>query len=53
MSSKALNLDLKDMDVLSTFKVTLESQNSAMGVSKNGDYVQIKIKIQNQGQKPP
>ena len=30
-SSKALNEDLKDMDVLCTFKIKIESQNSDHG----------------------
>merc|ERR1712082_34605 len=34
-SSKAPNQDLKDMDVLCTFKIKLESQNSEYGCTKD------------------
>ena len=34
-SSKAPNQDLKDMDVLCTFKIKIESQNSAYGCTKD------------------
>ena len=34
MSSKALNKDFKDMDVLWTFKIKIESQNSEFGCIK-------------------
>ena len=34
-SSKAPNQDLKDMDVLCTFKITIESQNSESGCIKD------------------
>ena len=51
--SKALNKDLKDMDVLCTFKIKIESQNWNMGVSKTSDHIQIKINIPNPSQDPP
>ena len=38
-SSKAPNKDLKDMDVLCTFKIKLESQNSEHGHIKDSDHV--------------
>merc|ERR1712112_695593 len=34
-SSKAPNQDLKDMDVLCTFKIKIESQNSEYGCTKD------------------
>ena len=34
-SSKAQNNDLKDMDVLCTFKIQIESQNSEYGCTKD------------------
>ena len=34
-SSKAPNHDLKDMDVLCTFKIKIYSQNSAYGCTKD------------------
>ena len=33
--TKALNQDLKDMDVLCTFKIKIESQNSEKGCIKD------------------
>ena len=52
-SSKATNEDLRDMDVLCTFKIMMESHRYIMGISKTSDYVQIKIKMTNPGQKLP
>ena len=52
-SSKAPNEDLKDMDVLCTFKSKIESHNSDHRVSKTSDHMQIKIKIPNTSQEPP
>ena len=49
-SFKAPNKDLKDIDVLYTFKIQKESQN--MDVSKTSDYIQIKIKVKNTSQEP-
>ena len=44
-SSKATNQDLKDMDILCTFKIKIESQNSDHGYVKASDHIQIKIKM--------
>ena len=52
-SSKAPNEDLKDMDVLCTFKIKIESQNSNHVYIKSSDIIQIKIKNSNPGQEPP
>ena len=41
VSSKALNEDLKDNDVLCTFKIKIESHGYIMGISKTSDYIQI------------
>ena len=49
-SFKALNKDLKDMDVLCTFKIKLGSQTQIMDVSKTSDHIHIKIKKQNPSQ---
>ena len=46
-SSKALNQDLKDMDVLCTFKTMIESQQLEHGYINSNDYIQIKIMIPN------
>ena len=43
-SSRASNEDLKDVDVLWTFKIKLESQNSDHECKKTTDHIQIKIK---------
>ena len=47
-SSKALNDDLKDMDVLCTFKIKIESQNFKYGITK----VQWPYANQDQDAKP-
>ena len=52
-SSKAPNGDLMDMDVLCTFKIKIESQNSDPGYIKTSDNIQIKIKMRNPSQEPP
>ena len=52
-SSKAPKEDLKDMDVLYTFKIKIESQNSDYCASKTSDHTQIKIKMANPRQEPP
>ena len=57
-SSKAPNEDLKEMDVLCSFQIKIESQNSdhelwIMNLSKTSDHIQIMIKIQNPSQEPP
>ena len=54
-SSKALNQDLKDMNVLCTFKTKIESQNLEHGctiVPKTSDPFSIKIMILNPSQDP-
>ena len=66
-SSKACNEDLKDVDVLCTFKIKIksqnldygcikikiESQNSDHGCIKTIDHIHIKIKMPNPSQEPP
>ena len=52
-SSKAPNEDLKDMDVLCTFKIEIENQNLDLGLSKTSDPINIKIKMPNPSQEPP
>merc|ERR1711954_521807 len=52
-SSKASNEDLKDMDVLCTFKIKIESQNLEHGYIKTSDHIQIKLKIPNPSQESP
>ena len=52
-SSKAPNDDLKDMNVLCTFKIKIENQTFEQGLSKTNDYIQIRIKIPNPSQEPP
>ena len=44
-SSKALNQDSKDMDVLCTFKIIQRAKSPRMDVSKTIDHIKIKIKI--------
>ena len=50
--SKAPNEDLKDMDVLCTFKIKIESQICIRVVSNTSDHIKIKIKIPNPSQSP-
>merc|ERR1711954_249692 len=52
-SSKALNQDLKDMDVLCTFKIKIESQIQNIGVPKTIDHIQIIIRMPNPSKEPP
>ena len=52
-SSKAPNDDLKDMDVLCTFRIKIESQNLDHGCTKTNDHIHIKTKMPNQSQEPP
>ena len=52
-SSKALNEDLKDMDVLCTFEIKIESKNVDHCVSKTSNHIQIKISLPNSNQEPP
>ena len=51
-SSKASNQDLKDMDVLCTSKIKIESQNLVIVASKTSDHIQLIIKIPNPHQEP-
>ena len=55
VSSKAQNQDLKDMDVLCTFKIKMESQNLEHGYTKSqcSDHIKILIKIPNKSKEPP
>ena len=46
-SSKVPKKDLKDIDVLSIFKIKIEPKFRKKGVSKTSDYIKIKINIQN------
>jgi len=41
-STKAINQDLRDIDVFCTFKINIESQNLEQGVSKTSAFIQIK-----------
>ena len=52
-SSKALNEDLKDMDVLCTFKIKIESNKSDPGYIKDHWPYPKKIKMPNPTQEPP
>ena len=49
-SSMAPNEDFKDMDVLFTFKIKIESQNLYHGYIKQ--HIQINIKLPNSNQEP-
>ena len=51
-SAKAPNEDFKNMDILCTFKIKVESKIWVMGVSKTSDHIQIKIEIANPSQEP-
>ena len=53
VSSKAPTQDLKDMDVLCTFRIKVESQNLEYGWKKTSDHIQINIRMQNPSQEPP
>merc|ERR1711954_523775 len=52
-SSKAPNKDLKDMDVLCTFKIKIYSQNLDQGCINKSDHIKIKIMMPNPRQEPP
>ena len=53
-SSRAPNRDLKDIDVLCTFNIKIESQNSDYWCDRaRTDHIQIKIKMPNPSQEPP
>ena len=41
------------MNVLCTFKIKIEGQNSNMGLKKTSDHIQIKIKMPNPSKEPP
>ena len=45
--------DLQVIDVLCTFKIKMESQNSEHGSIKDSDLIQIKIKMPHPSQEPP
>ena len=53
VSSKASNQDLKDMDVLCTFKSRQGAKLLNPGVSKTSYHIQININIPTPSQKPP
>ena len=42
-SSKAPNQDLKDINVLCTFKIKIERKNQNMGVPKTIEHIKIKM----------
>ena len=52
-STKAPNQDLRDTDVLCTFKINIVSQNFDHRYIKTRDHIQIIIKIQNPNLEPP
>ena len=55
-SAKATNQNLKDMDILFTFKMKIESWKSEYECTKINDHIQIKIKLPIPGrnlQSPP
>ena len=52
-SSKAQNLDFKEMEVLCTFKIQIEKKNQDMGIAKSSVNIQIKIKTPKQSQEHP
>ena len=52
-SSKVPYEDLKDIDVLCTFKSRKGAQIWNIGISRASDHIQIKIKIPNPGEEPP
>ena len=52
-STQDPNQDLKDMDVLCTFKTNLWRKIRNIGVSKTSDHILIKIKMPKPSQEPP
>ena len=50
-SSSGPNEDFKDMDILCTFKIKIESQKLIMGMSKTSDHIQMKMP--NSSREPP
>ena len=53
VSSKSQNVDLKDIDVLCTLKIKIESKNLDHGYIKNQWPYQNQIKMPNPSQEPP
>ena len=53
MSSKAPNEDLKDMNVLCTFKIKIKAKLLIIGISKTRDQDQFKIQMPNPSREPP
>ena len=51
-SSKAQNEDLKDMDVLCTFKIKIGSKKLENGCTKNQYHIQIFIKLPKPSKEP-
>ena len=51
--NKTPNQDLKDMNVLCTFKIKIEKKSQNIDASKSSDHIQIKIKMLNPSQAPP
>ena len=49
-TSKSPNQDSKDMSVLCTFKMRIESKSLNMGVSKTSNHIQIRIMMHNSSQ---
>ena len=52
-SSKAPNHDLKDMDVLCSFKIKIKSQHLEHGCIKTSDHIHIMVKIPDPRQEHP
>ena len=52
-SSIAPNQDIKDMDILQTFKIRIESRILMIVIAKTSSHIQIKTKIPKQSQEPP
>ena len=51
--SNVPNNDLKDIDILCTLKIKIESKKSKMGVSKTNDHIWIRIKMPNPSHESP
>ena len=52
-SSKAPNQNLKDMDILCTFKIKIDIPIWSMGITNTKDHIHIKINMPNPSQEPP
>ena len=50
--TKAPDQDLKNMDILCTFKIQKSTKIRIMGISKTSDHIQIKIKMTILSQEP-